>query len=240
MLPAAPPRDASAPVVPAPRAPNDDVLLALPPTAASASVLRGLRTDGVRANPVADGIAVLDVVRSAPPGVLVLDMELPGPDTAAVLAVVHAEAPHVAVIAITPRERRSALLGQLRGDCDDYLLRPFALDDLAARITLRLQRGIAVPLAQAVLHQGEITADIDTGDVSVAGRQVALSPTEFALLVALLRRTGEIVPPDLLAREVWQQPASTNLVQAYISYLRRKIGPERIRTVRGGGYVLEP
>lgn len=233
----------SAPSVPAPRThafPIDDVLLALPPTAASASVLRSLRADGIRANPVADGIGLLDVVRTVPPSVLVLDLELPGPDTAAVLAVVQSEAPNVPIIAITPRERRAALLAQLRGDRDDYLLRPFAVDDLAARIRLRLQLGMAVPIEQTVLRQGEITADTESGEVTVEGQYVALSPTEFALLVELLRAPGEIVPPDHLAREVWSEPASANLVQAYISYLRRKIGPERIRTVRGGGYVLEP
>jgi len=70
-------------------------------------------------------------------------------------------------------------------------------------------------------------------------RPVALSPTELALLKALLAAPGEVVTPDRLARDVWNEDASANLVQVYISYLRRKIGPERIRTVRGSGYVLE-
>jgi two-component system, OmpR family, response regulator QseB len=242
MLPAAPPGGASPYVsttmstrMPVPLI--DDVLLALPPTAASASVLRSLRSEGVAVSPVSDGIGVLDAVRSRDPALLVLDMELPGPDQAAVLAAVHSEAPNVPVIAVTPRERRAGLLSQLRGDRDDYLIRPFAVDELAARIRLRLRLG--APIDHAVLRRGELVVDTEYGEVSVDGHPVALSPTEFSLLMALLAAPGEVVPPDRLAREVWSEPVSANLVQVYISYLRRKIGAERIRTVRGGGYVLE-
>ncbi|NMI01985.1 response regulator transcription factor, partial [Pseudonocardia acidicola] len=208
-----------------------------PPTAASASVLRTLRAEGVRVSSVSDGISVLDAVRSGGPALLVLDVELPGPDQAAVLAAVHSEAPHVPVIAVTPRERRSALLGLLRGDRDDYLLRPFPVDELAARIRLRLRLGLAT--AHTVIRQGELTVDTEFGEVSVDGQPVSLSPTEFALLMALLAEPGAVMPHERLARRVWSEPASANLVQVYISYLRRKIGPERIRTVRGEGYVLE-
>lgn len=243
MLPVAPPGGASpysSAVLPSARVfvpPNDHVLLALPPTAASASVLRSLRSEGVSVSPVSDGIGVLDAVRARDPGLLVLDVELPGPDQAAVLAAVQSEAPNVPVIAVTPRERRAALLSQLRGDRDDYLLRPFAVDELAARIRLRLRLG--PPVENTVLRQGELTVDTEYGEVTVDGQQVSLSPTEYALLMALLAEPGQVVAPDRLARGVWTEPASANLVQVYISYLRRKIGPERIRTVRGEGYVLE-
>jgi two-component system response regulator QseB len=242
MLPAAPPGGASS-YVPAtlpPRVsvpPNDHVLLALPPTAASASVLRSLRSEGVTVSPVSDGIGVLDAIRSRDPALLVLDVELPGPDQSAVLAAVQSEAPNVAVIAVTPRERRAGLLGLLRGDRDDYLLRPFAVDELAARIRLRLRLG--PPVENTVVRHGELSVDTEFGEVAVDGQVVSLSPTEFALLMALLAAPGEVVAPDRLARDVWSEPASANLVQVYISYLRRKIGPERIRTVRGEGYVLE-
>jgi two-component system response regulator QseB len=143
----------------------------------------------------------------------------------------------VPVIAVTPRERRIGLLGQLRGDRDDFLVRPFAVDELAARIRLRLRLGPAVE--STVLRHGELVVDTEFGDVAVDGQHVALSPTEYALLMALLATPGEVVAPDRLAREVWSEPASPNLVQVYISYLRRKIGAERIRTLRGEGYVLE-
>jgi two-component system response regulator QseB len=211
--------------------------LALPPTAASASVLRSLRSEGITVSPVSDGISVLDTVRSRDPALVVLDVELRGPDQGAVLAALQAEAPHIPVIAITPRERRAVLLGQLRGDRDDYVLRPFAVDELAARIRLRLRLGPSTD--NGVLRHGELVVDTEFGDVSVDGQPVSLSPTEYALLMALLSEPGDIVPPDRLAREVWSEPASANLVQVYISYLRRKIGAERIRTVRGEGYVLE-
>lgn len=242
MLPAAPPGGVSsstsviplsASVIP----PYEPVLLALPPTAATASVLRTLRSEGVSVTPVTDGIAVLDAVRRRDPALLVLDVELPGPDQAAVLAAVQSEAPNVPVIAVTPRERRAGVLAQLRGDRDDYLLRPFAVDELAARIRLRLRLG---PVGgSAVLRHGELTVDTEFGEVHVDGRRVALSPTEFAVLLALIAEPGDVVPSDRLARQAWSEPVSANLVQVYISYLRRKIGPERIRTVRGGGYALE-
>ena len=241
MLPAAPPGvSLSSPVIPVattPMPPIEPVLLALPPTAASASVLRTLRSEGVPVNAVGDGIAVLDAVRARDPALLVLDVELPGPDQAAVLAAVQSEAPNVPVIAVTPRERRAGLLAQLRGDRDDYLLRPFAVDELAARIRLRLRLGPAS--GTTVLRHGELTVDTEFGEVHVDGRRVSLSPTEFAVLCALIAEPGAVVSADRLARQAWSEPVSANLVQVYISYLRRKIGPERIRTVRGGGYALE-
>jgi two-component system response regulator QseB len=217
--------------------PNDRVVLALPPTAASASVLRSLRAEGVNVSPVGDGTGVFDAVRSRDPALLVIDIELPGPDQAGVIAAVQSETPNVAIIAVTPRERRAGLLLQLRGDRDDYVLRPFPVDELAARIRLRLRLGPVIE--STVLRQGELAVDTEFGEVTVDGQSVSLSPTEYALLMALLGAPGEVVAPDRLAREVWSEPASANLVQVYISYLRRKIGPERIRTVRGEGYVLE-
>jgi two-component system, OmpR family, response regulator QseB len=242
MLPVAPPWGVSlsSPVISVAGTampPIEPVLLALPPTAASASVLRTLRSEGVPVSPVSDGIAVLDAVRARDPALLVLDVELPGPDQTAVLTAVQSEAPNVPVIAVTPRERRAGLLGQLRGDRDDYLLRPFAVDELAARIRLRLRLGPVV--ANTVLRHGEVTVDTEFGEVHVDGRRVALSPTEFAVLLALIVEGGAVVPSDRLARQAWSEPVSANLVQVYISYLRRRIGSERIRTVRGGGYALE-
>lgn len=218
------------------------VLLALPPSATSVSVQRGLRhelgSDGVAVLPVADGIGLLDVIRSTAAALVVLDMELPGPDPGVLLGALHNEAPQTPVVAITSRERRGALVGLLRGDRDDFLLRPFMVDELTARIRLRLRAAAGLP-APMMLSHGGLSVEVDHGEVAVDGRPIALSPTEYALLLALLARPGEIVPHGDLAAQAWAEPVSANLVQVYISYLRRKIGPERIRTVRGAGYLLE-
>ena len=135
---------------------------------------------------------MLDAIRARDPALLVLDVELPGPDQAAVLAAVQSEAPNVPVIAVTPRERRAGLLGQLRGDRDDYLLRPFAVDELAARIRLRLRLG---PVSgSTVLRHGEVTVDTEFGEVHVDGRRVALSPTEFSVLLHWSPRAAPSCP----------------------------------------------
>jgi two-component system response regulator QseB len=242
MLPVAPPEGVSA-FVPAQRrggrayvTSSDQVLLALPATAASASVLRSLRAEGVGATPTHDGIGVLDAVRADDHALIVLDVELPGPDHTTLLGALHVESPATPVIAVTPRERRTALLGMLRADRDDYVLRPFAVDELSARIRLRLRLGAA---QDDVVRIGGLTVDAEVGEVLVDGRTVSLSPTEFALLAALVADPGRTVSHDELAARVWPGSASANLVQVYISYVRRKIGAERIRTVRGAGYVLE-
>ncbi|MDN5918315.1 MAG: response regulator transcription factor [Pseudonocardia sp.] len=218
------------------------VLLALPPSATSVSVQRSLRqelgSDGVAVVPVADGIGLLDGIRSAAAALVVLDMELPGPDPGVVLGALHNEAPQTPVVAITSRERRGALIGLLRGDRDDFLLRPFMVDELTARIRLRLRAGAGLP-EPMVLSHGGLAVEVDHGEVSVDGQPIALSPTEYSLLLALLSHPGEVVSHEDLAGQAWAEPVSANLVQVYISYLRRKIGPERIRTVRGAGYQLE-
>lgn len=242
MLPVAPPEGASA-FVPSQRSTDrrspapDSVLLALPATAATASVLRSLRADGLDVAPAHDGIGVLDAARAGVPALVVLDVELPGPDVSTVVGALQAEVSSAPIVGVTPRERRSSLLGLLRADRDDYVLRPFAVDELVARIRLRLRQGGLIE--EKVVRVGDLAVDPDLGEVQVDGRPVALSPTEFSLLMALVSEAGETVSHDEIAQRVWTEPASANLVQVYISYLRRKIGAERIRTVRGAGYVLE-
>lgn len=218
------------------------MLLALPSPLLSSSLARTVREDlaaeGAELICVGDGIELLDVLRTRGADLVVLDMELPGPEPSVLLGAVLAESPGSPVVAVVPRERRVGVLGLLRGDRDDFLLRPFVVDELVGRIRLRLRAATGLP-APTVLGCGGLTIDADAAQVFVDGRRVSLSPTEYALLLVLAERAGEVVTHDELARLAWSEPVSANLVQVYISYLRRKIGPERIRTVRGAGYRLE-
>lgn len=105
------------------------------------------------------------------------------------------------------------------------------MDELAARIRLRLRAEL--PLEQTILRRGELVVDTTMNEVTIDGQTVALSPTEFALLMALIEVPGEAVSRERLAELVWPGRSVSNVVQVYISYLRRKIGSDRIRTVRG-------
>ncbi len=213
------------------------VLIAMPPSYASASVLRSLRAENVVAVMASDGIGMLDKLRAGGVGLVVLDVELPGLDIDVLLAAAHREAPSVPIVVLTPRERRGVTIAQLRGQRDDYLLRPFAVDELLARIWLRLQAG--PPLDQTILRRGPLVVDTVLGEASVDGSPAGLSPTEFAMLKVLISAPERPVTAQQLAEKVWDRPASANLVQVYVGYLRRKIGTDLIRTVRGAGYVLE-
>ncbi len=219
------------------RSTQDLVLIALPATAASAAVLRALRGEGLPTAAVSNWISVLDALRGGGIGLLVLDLDLVGVDSEGMLSAVRREAPGVPVIAITARGRRTVAVAQLRGHQDDYLLRPFAMDELATRIRLRLRA--TLPLEQTILRHGELVVDTTMREVTIDGQTVALSPTEFTLRMALIEAPGEPVSQERLAELVWPRRKVSNVVQVYISYLRRKIGSDRIRTVRGAGYVFE-
>ncbi|MGH3754300.1 MAG: response regulator transcription factor [Pseudonocardiaceae bacterium] len=175
---------------------------------------------------------VLDAARAHNLAAIVLDVSLAGPDPRTFLDQLRRVAPQLPVIALTSRERREQTVSMLRGGLDDYLTTPFPVEELISRLRLRV-------VDHSVLRAGVVTVDTALGLVSVAGRLVTLSPTEYALLVALASRPGQPVSSDQLIAAVWAQPRSSNIVEVYVGYLRRKLGPDRIRTIRGAGYALD-
>jgi two-component system response regulator QseB len=213
------------------------VLLMVPVRQNTSRVLQALRSTGFETRILDTAPDVLDAARAQTLAAIVLDVVLAGSDPRCFLDELRRVAPRLPIIALTSREQRDQTVSLLRGTLDDYLTTPFPMEELVSRLRLRVCDQLTED--RTVLRAGMVTVDTALGLVSVAGRLVTLSPTEYALLVALASRAGEPVSQDRLTTEVWGERKSSNLVEVYIGYLRRKLGPDRIRTVRGAGYVLD-
>lgn len=213
------------------------MLLMVPLRHTTGRMLQSLRSSGFETR-ILDAIPdVLDAARAHTLAAIVLDIALAGPDPRNFLDDLRRVAAQLPVIALTSREQREQTVSLLRGTLDDYLTTPFPVEELVSRLRLRVADRMAQD--RTVLRAGTVTVDTALGLVSVAGRLVTLSPTEYALLIALASRPGEPVSQNRLTTEVWGQQRSSNIVEVYVGYLRRKLGADRIRTVRGAGYVLD-
>ncbi|MGH3897892.1 MAG: response regulator transcription factor [Pseudonocardiaceae bacterium] len=213
------------------------VLLMVPLHQTTSRVLQALRSTGFTTRILDTAPEVLDAARAHTLAAIVLDVSLAGPDPRIFLDELRRIAPQLPVIALTSREQREQTVSMLRGGLDDYLTTPFPVEELVSRLRLRVPDQLCAD--GSVLRAGVVTVDTALGLVGVAGRLVTLSPTEYALLVALADQAGQLVSQDRLAAAVWGQPKSPSVVAVYVGYLRRKLGADRIRTVRGAGYALD-
>ncbi|RSN39828.1 DNA-binding response regulator [Amycolatopsis sp. WAC 04197] len=203
-----------------------------------AFVEKGLRAQGFATRWVKTGSEGLTEALTGAHDLVVLDLGLPDLDGSDLLRALRAAGRTVPVIILTARDSVVDRVAGLSGGADDYLAKPFAFEELLARIRLRLRGN---PEAEpAVLRAGNLVLDLRTRRVSVAGEEKDLTAREFALLETLLRNRGQVLSREQLLGGVWGfdfDPGS-NVVDVYIRYLRGKIGAERIETVRGMGYRL--
>jgi two-component system OmpR family response regulator len=191
----------------------------------------------------ASGDAALFQARVYDYDAVVLDVMLPGPDGVEVCRALRDRGRWSPVLMLTARDGVRDRIRGLDAGADDYLVKPFDFGELVARIRALLRRG--APERPAILVAGELELDPAARRVRQAGRQVELTAREFAVLEYLMRRAGEVVSRADLLEHVWDQhyEGSTNVVDVYVGYLRRKLGeppdPQLLRTVRGAGYVLQ-
>jgi two-component system, OmpR family, response regulator MprA len=184
------------------------------------------------------GEALVSVERSAP-DLLVLDVGLPDLDGFAVCRRLRTKGLGLPVLMLTARDAVPDRVAGLDAGADDYLVKPFASEELLARVRALLRRGDEPP---EVLAFGDLVLDVRSRRAQRAGRELDLSMREADLLELLLRNPRRVVSRGNALEHVWGSPAaaSLNVVDRYISYLRRKLGePELIRTVRGVGFVLD-
>ncbi len=202
-----------------------------------------LTREGYEVVQAGDGLAALDLARERKPDLVVLDIMLPGLDGLTVCRTLRHEQ-NVPIVLLTARTGEVDRIVGLDSGADDYVVKPFSLGELSARLRAVMRRG-----------RGEATAKLQSGDLSVdllahrafrAGKSLSLTPKEFDLLAELMRHKGAVLTRDLLLQRVWGYDfqGDTRTVDVHIRMLREKIeedpaNPRRIQTVRGIGYRFE-
>ena len=198
----------------------------------------GLREAGFTVDWVTDGAAAELALANGVYGLAVLDLGLPAKDGMTVLRELRARRDPLPVLIVTARDAVADRIEGLNAGADDYVLKPFDLDELVARVRALLRRpaGGAMP----VLQCGGITLDNVRREVRRNGQEIQLSAREFALLEALMLRPGAVLSREQLEDAVygWGEEVGSNAVEVHLHNLRRKLGPECIRNVRGVGYKM--
>ncbi|MFF5536132.1 response regulator transcription factor [Streptomyces cinerochromogenes] len=213
-----------------------------------AEVLTGaLRYEGWEVRAAGDGAAALTAARELLPDAVVLDVMLPDTDGFAVLRRLHAVQPEVCVLFLTARDAVEDRIAGITAGGDDYVTKPFSLEEVVARLRGLLRRaGMARMQAEGPwLAVGDLVMDEDAREVTRAGELIDLSPTEFELLRFLMRNPRRVLSKAQILDRVWSYDfgGRAHVVELYISYLRKKVDAGRepmIHTVRGAGYVLKP
>jgi two-component system response regulator MprA len=199
---------------------------------------RTLEAEGYAVEAAADGGAALAAVERSVPDLLVVDVTMPGVDGLALCRRLRAKGLAVPILLLTARDAVADRVAGLDAGADDYLVKPFAAEELLARVRALLRRGRE---PEELLAFADVVFDVRTRTGRRGGRDLALSAREADLLELLLRNARQVVRREVALERVWGSPgaASFNAVDRYVSYLRRKLGdPPLIETVRGTGFVL--
>ncbi|NKX86374.1 response regulator transcription factor [Nocardia coubleae] len=203
-----------------------------------------LRFQGFEVATAADGAAALDAARRFRPDALVVDVMMPGMDGFTLLRRLRADGVQAPVLFLTARDQTEAKLTGLGLGADDYVTKPFSLEEVIARIRVILRRaGTVAPQRNPRLRVADIELDDESHEVWKAGEPVSLSPTEFTLLRYFMVNAGKVLSKPMILDHVWHYDfgGDANIVESYVSYLRRKIDttePKLIHTLRSVGYVL--
>lgn len=204
----------------------------------AADIRAGLEQAGFAVDHVGDGEAAWFQADVEPYDAMVLDLGLPRLDGLSVLKRLRAAESALPVLILTARDGWRERVDGINAGADDYLPKPFRMEELVARLHAILRR--AAGHASTVLRAGEVELDLRTKSASVSGRALALTPLEYRLLAVLMRRRGEVISAGELLDHVYESGSDreANAVEALVARLRRKLGVPLIETRRGHGYVV--
>jgi len=196
---------------------------------------RTLAAEGFEVAVAADGGGALAAAERYAPDVIVLDVAIPAPDGLAVARRMRAKGLPTPILMLTARDAVPDRVAGLEAGADDYLVKPFAVAELVARLrALTRRRGESQTLSYA-----DLVLDVGVRRATRAGRPIELTGREVGLLELLLREAGRVVTRERALTEIWDDAAQDNVVDRYVTRLRRKLGdPPLIRTVRGSGFAL--
>ena len=208
------------------------------------SLRRALELHGYDTDTAPDGIEALNAIQRERPDAMVLDVNMPGVDGFGLTRRLRQDGIDLPILMLTARDAVPDRVAGLDVGADDYLVKPFALEELLARLRSLLRRhGADEARPTGVLRFADLT--LDPGDFTVrrGDRDIALSRTEFDLLLAFMDNAGRVLTRDVLHERVWGADMSaSNTLEVYVGYLRRKLEadgePRLIQTVRGFGYAL--
>lgn len=210
-------------------------------------VVDHLRRAGLPCSGLSHGADVVSLVNRSPPALVVLDIGLPDADGRDVCLALRASGFDGPVLFLTARDAVVDRVSGFDAGGDDYLVKPFALAELLARVRALLRRNLGDPTSgDARLEVGDLALDLDTLEARRGGALLELTRTEMRLLELFMRNAGRVLSRTQMLDRVWGVDAQTssNGVEVYVGYLRRKLeaggGTRQIHTVRGAGYVLKP
>lgn len=211
------------------------------------AIAQRLTAEGWKVEVARDGLTAVSAAERLRPDAVVLDVMLPGIDGLEVCRRLQADNP-VPVLMLTARDDETDMLVGLGVGADDYMTKPFSMRELVARLKALLRRvdraaqAAASPSSEPPIVAGDVVIDRAQRRVLRAGDEVHLTPTEFELLVMLASTPRTVLTRERLLAEVWDwaDASGTRTVDSHIKAVRRKLGPELIRTVHGVGYAFEP
>ncbi|WP_375739268.1 response regulator [Pseudomonas boanensis] len=215
------------------------LLLVEDDNALGAGVRAGLRQEGYTIDWLTDGVSALHALLNENFDLAVLDLGLPRLDGVQVLRQLRASGSNLPVLILTARDATDDRIIGLDAGADDYLVKPFDLNELKARLRALLRRSAGRP--QLLIEHAGVTLDPSSQQVTYDGQPIQLTPKEYVLLHELLSQPGKVLTRERLVQSLygWDEEAESNTLEVHIHHLRKKLFSELIRTVRGIGYVVE-